>query len=110
MHRLKALIILISAALALPGITSCEKSGVEAAGESPLTDAQIRSLDAALPNAVTRVHSLLCRNGNGVIGGRIANGRSSRQRVQDAFSILSPSAQKNPLRKTSRRGFRERET
>jgi putative membrane protein len=46
MHRLNVLTILISAALALPGITSCEKSGVEAAGESPLTDAQILSLDA----------------------------------------------------------------
>ena len=45
MNRLQAVIIIISAALTLPGITSCGKSGVEAAHEGPLTDAQILSVD-----------------------------------------------------------------
>ena len=45
MNRLQAVIITISAALTLPGITSCGKSGVEAAHEGPLTDAQILSID-----------------------------------------------------------------
>jgi putative membrane protein len=45
MNRLQAVIIIISAALTLPGVTSCGKSGVEAAREGGLTDAQILSVD-----------------------------------------------------------------
>jgi putative membrane protein len=45
MNRLKTAIILMSAALTLPGITSCGKSGVEASREGPLTDAKILSID-----------------------------------------------------------------
>ena len=45
MNRLQAVIIIITAALTMPAITSCGKSGVEAAREGGLTDAQILSVD-----------------------------------------------------------------
>jgi putative membrane protein len=45
MNRLKVLIILVTVALTLSGITSCEKSGVQAARESPLTAQKILSMD-----------------------------------------------------------------
>jgi len=45
MNHLRVSVITIAVALTLPGITSCEKSGVQAARERPLTAQQILSLD-----------------------------------------------------------------
>jgi putative membrane protein len=45
MNRLKVLIIIVTVALTFSGVTSCEKSGVQAARESPLTAQKILSMD-----------------------------------------------------------------
>jgi putative membrane protein len=45
MNRLKVLVFFVTVALTLLGSTSCEKSGVQAARESPLTAQKILSMD-----------------------------------------------------------------
>jgi putative membrane protein len=45
MNRLTASVIIVTVVLTLVGITSCEKSGVQAARESPLTAEKILSMD-----------------------------------------------------------------
>src|SRR5262245_16958090 len=45
MNRVKVLITIVTVQLALLGITSCERSGVQAARESPLTAQKVLSMD-----------------------------------------------------------------